>query len=590
MLIEPNSTIILLSGVPIDPSYENTVYFENTTQQYAYFAGTGSSFGKTVLEDYSYLRKTRNQIKVEMPVLTARLYNYMMFRNISFEGKWFYAFITEIEYINNVTALITYSIDLIQTWLCDYDFNQCVIEREHTKTDNIGNHIIDEGLDTGEYVYRNNNWYGADPVIVVARTVTWDNSTQKYVAVAGSVNDGREAVSATTEGDYYKAVNFIIAYPDQAGDPSDPQPGTVAALNRIIENMTNRNKIDGIVSMFMADKRAFVNDPNTGKPYGFTRISVSQPKINNDYYIGTHKVRNKKLMCYPYNFIQVSNLVGDVVDYKWEFFTSAPDTVYFDRWGNISLNPGVILYPLNYKGLAENMEEIVTLNNFPQCSYNNDTYKAWLAQNRGMLTAGAIGAVASTAMGISNIAGGSGMVSTATNYANAGLMNTANASRATLMGTAQQASGIGQLMGGLGGAMAILGKVYDHSTLPPTQHGSGNGDLMYQARNCGFLVSNKTITKDYADKIDAFFTMYGYKVNRVGLPELHNRACYTYVKTVGCNIKPKAQQGFFEVPADDTIKIEAIYDKGIRFWDKSATFGSFDWDVNNNIPINLGGA
>ena len=36
-LIEPNSRIDFLRGVPFDPSYENTMYFDNINQQVSYF-------------------------------------------------------------------------------------------------------------------------------------------------------------------------------------------------------------------------------------------------------------------------------------------------------------------------------------------------------------------------------------------------------------------------------------------------------------------------------------------------------------------------------------------------------------------------
>ena len=36
-LIEPNSRIEFLTGIPFDPSYENTMYFDDLTAQNTYF-------------------------------------------------------------------------------------------------------------------------------------------------------------------------------------------------------------------------------------------------------------------------------------------------------------------------------------------------------------------------------------------------------------------------------------------------------------------------------------------------------------------------------------------------------------------------
>lgn len=42
--------------------------------------------------------------------------NYLAFQNTSFGSKWFYAFITSVEYVNNITSEITFEIDVLQTY------------------------------------------------------------------------------------------------------------------------------------------------------------------------------------------------------------------------------------------------------------------------------------------------------------------------------------------------------------------------------------------------------------------------------------------------------------------------------------------
>ena len=69
-----------------------------------------------------------------------------MFQNTSFGIKWFYAFITNVEYINNETSEITIEIDVMQTWHFDYTVNQCFVEREMAATDDIGGNLVPETL------------------------------------------------------------------------------------------------------------------------------------------------------------------------------------------------------------------------------------------------------------------------------------------------------------------------------------------------------------------------------------------------------------------------------------------------------------
>ena len=148
MYIEPNTTIRLLRNIKIDNSYENTIYFSSKSAQYNYFVGKT----KYVLDYNSYQRHSKGRMRIQL--LADNIYdcNYMMFQNSSYNNKWFYAFITNVEYINNVTSEITYEIDVMQTWFLDCTLGVSYVEREHTVTDEIGEHINPEPVDTGDFV------------------------------------------------------------------------------------------------------------------------------------------------------------------------------------------------------------------------------------------------------------------------------------------------------------------------------------------------------------------------------------------------------------------------------------------------------
>ena len=57
-------------------------------------------------------------------------YNYVMYQNTHYSNKWFYAFITGMEYLNDNTTKITIVTDPFQTWQFDITFKQCFVERE----------------------------------------------------------------------------------------------------------------------------------------------------------------------------------------------------------------------------------------------------------------------------------------------------------------------------------------------------------------------------------------------------------------------------------------------------------------------------
>ena len=150
--IEPNSTIKLLTNCPLDNTYDHTIYFTSASAQTSYF----ESLTKYAYLEYSYVRHNRT-LKVQAPV-GANLYdcNYVMFQNSAFGAKWFYAFIKGVEYVNNGVSQIEFQIDIMQTWLFDYQLEECFVEREHSATDAIGDNIVPENLELGDEVVANN--------------------------------------------------------------------------------------------------------------------------------------------------------------------------------------------------------------------------------------------------------------------------------------------------------------------------------------------------------------------------------------------------------------------------------------------------
>ena len=149
MYIVPNTNVKILHNVPLENTYDHTLYFANATAQYNYFA----SMVKKNCVNYTYQRVNKGTMRVEGKADNYYDCNYLMFQNTSFGTKWFYAFINSVEYINNETTEITFEIDVIQTWLFDAHVEECFIERQHSLSDAIGDNIVPETVNCGEYVF-----------------------------------------------------------------------------------------------------------------------------------------------------------------------------------------------------------------------------------------------------------------------------------------------------------------------------------------------------------------------------------------------------------------------------------------------------
>ena len=68
--------------------------------------------------------------------------------------------------------------------------------------------------------------------------------------------------------------------------------------------------------------------------------------------------------------------------------------------------------------------------------------------------------------------------------------------------------------------------------------------------------------------IDDFWTMYGYPMRRVTVPNVRARSEYTYIKTIGCFVKGGA-------PAADLQEIASYFDNGITFWVNPSNVGNY---------------
>lgn len=535
--IEPNTRIEFLRGVPLEPGYENTLYFDTLAQQDAYF------YGKLALaiNRASYQREERGWLKVswsaaenDNPVI-ATLYNisYMRFKNTNFENKWFYAFVDAVEYVNNNTVRIKYHLDVMQTWAFDYAFNQCMIEREHTETDYIGENTIPENFELGDYIFDNAQEFNYEPTAVVVTAGDFGGTYGSGVVVPG----------LSTKGDWFSGVHF---YPF----PLHVQQ-QVDALNQMLEDAyTDRDKLNTIIAVFVMPN-SFITPQFP--PQEFTESVITASQVGG-YMLGDYPCRNAKLLTYPYNLLYVTNYQGGHMELHFEYF-SDPTNCKLKVWGNMSVNPALILYPNNYKTTGDNFDEMIECTGFPMCAWANDAYKAWVAQNAGTLAAGAYAIVSQGLTGAGRTLFG----------LRAGSLN-------------EVSGGTRQMMGAYTAAAAMVGQVRDHSVAPPTSHGNGNGNVQYQAGKMTFMWCHKHIRPEYAAIIDNFFDMYGYATHRVGYPRRNVRPCYTFVKTVDCSMDGN-------VPVEDLRTIESIFNKGVRFWKSTAVFGVFDNAVNNNAPI-----
>lgn len=564
MIIIPSSTpgsrLRIMTGINLDNTYEHTIFWDkkepgfegDVTSQIGWFLHSD----RNVLGDYdeyTYVKGT-NSIKVNDAFSKLYTANYMMFKNTNHENKWYFAFVINVEYVNEETTIITYEIDVMQTFHFDYVLNQCFIDREHVKYDGsapAGEEWLttplftEEGLEIGPYRARN----------IIAAGIMQQGAA---ICIASTINyDGTDVTGGLYAGIYsgLRILKFTSA----------------ANVNAFIQQVVTANKQDSIVSIFMMPNLYF-------REMGESLVAHTVDIPGNTNF-GGYEPKNYKLFTWPYNILHVENLQGSCGDFRYEHFGLVDGKCRFVVMGTTNPDPEIFTYPKNYENEADAYSHGLSIKCFPQCSYITDTYKAWLAQNASSLSvqmmanslSGPGKIYGAWIEGADNISEGTGFLDTISRMFSFGknmkdtLLN---------LNTYDKAGLLNNPLGGQSAYIAtqkLLAQKRDISTLPPQAKGQSGSNILFSWGDLDFRYKQLSITPYYAQQIDNYFQMFGYKSGLVKVPNRDIRPYFTYTKTVNCLIDGN-------LPASFDEKIRSIYNKGITFWQRYAQIGNYDVD------------
>lgn len=640
--ISPSTTVKILRGCPLDSGYKNTIHFDDADEQEEYFAsivkpnGGGYTYALT---DRTFQRKDAGTLKVQIPVEYLYDCNYLMFDNDRYINKWFYAFIDRVEYSNENCSIIYYTIDVMQTWMFDYELGACMVEREHTITDNIGDNLLPEDLDVGEMIcthYSKITDLSTNLAIVVATTLLPQSA---YVPVEYPYPPGDTPTVDSSEsfgallGNELSGVAYY-AYP--LNDES-----TFAKLTYLFTAAKYKGKTDEIFSVFTMP---FVMlDTVTKQPIGRGIYPVYQIKSANytgsdvdiptgcvDYAFSYtesfnglqgYSPKNNKLFTYPYYYLDVHDNEGNHATYKFERFQNKTRPSFIFQ-SAVSQDYSILAVPLQYKSQLYNYEESCSISGFPLGSWRYDTFQNWLGQHgtelavRGIssallatyvtgnplagLTSGIGSTFSSASMGAM---GGSTVVPSMTSIVPASRGGSVIPSPFPISidqwlpkGGNEPAGGhIYMKRRGAYGALSALQSLSYAIHQPDQLRGNIGGGLTTFGNGLKtFIFETKSITADQAKPFDDYFSMYGYRIAQVKVPNVEKyksswsslRPYWNYIKTVNCVVKPiVSTTSINSVPAEDAGLIEEIYNNGITFWTDPDEVDEY-LDSNGNMRDN----
>ena len=524
MAITPDTTIKLLK-VPIEIDNFNQLTFASKEAQYNYF----NSCPQLEADDLYYQRKD-NYISFPAHIDDILQYNYVMYQNSNYSNKWFYAFITNMVYENDGTTNIFIETDVFQTWQFDIIYKASFIEREHVNDDTIGKNTIPENLNVGEVIEESYDEYlmGTPDPLFPDEDLYYFAIESTYNPITNEDFTGSKKINGNLFGSY------IFCFGTESVD--------LTYIKNFLADMSSQSKIDSVLNFYILPKKLVdtitttrLHKGSTLGDYYLDYLNSSNESVTDSKNITkTHSfsgitIKNNKCFCYPYNYLLVSNNVGNHNIYKYEEFSDT--TANFEIEMAVSIGASVRIEPKNYKNIAKNYDESLGLAKYPTASWSSDAFTNWLTSQAVNITTSLISSLTNSLI-TKNITNTAGNIS------------------------------------------SLIGEFYQASLLPSITGGNNNGDVNFSSKCNKFSFHHMRSKNEYMKQIDDYFSMYGYKINNVKLPNISGRTNWNYVKLVNANIEGN-------IPQLDLQKIKEIFNQGVTLWHNPSTF--LDYTQSNAI-------
>lgn len=570
-VLRPISEIRLYKCPALSPTYRDSYYFKGADAdarkraQEAFFNGLNAK----TLNESQVTRISNNQVKVPYPVAELREYNYMAIVNQKYNettggspsDRIYYCFIMNVEYVSNMCTLITFEVDVIQTYITDAGVRESFVERCHADTDVIYSHRETEKFSVSNYTvdaqYTEKIGFYVIVGIASGTVYSTDGGTTTQTAQPHTYQLGGWKGTNTPQG-IYSGVEYLCF----DVSPYATNPRSTLYLKNLINYLQTQGKIDAITDMYMIPKYGYsdvtlddkIKDVATSLSMNFDLTTVEPAVSGTPTTLSGYTPKNKKLYNYPFCYLKVINNRGESLDLKWEEFSSLSGKKLLCM-GNWYGSGQMFVMPKNYEGVLNNEPNklySLSLRNYPVCTYTKDSYKEWKAQKMGAETLGATfnavgGAVAGIgALAINPIAGGLMLMSAG-----------------------------GSIVKNFGG---IIADDLEASKKPNlVQNNNIEAESSLSQNMFGFTAMRYSLSAPEAEEIDNYFTMFGYaynkKMNVRTYLENSLRPRFRYIKTSGFNV-----QGNF--PAEYKLKFNEVFNNGITFWNTNATVGEYD---NNEL-------
>jgi hypothetical protein len=587
------TNIRLMTGVPFSNDYKNTRWFDTLSAQTNYFLNKPTTYTNS---EHTFQRiEGRHFIAVNKSIDELWGTNYLMFQNTNYNSKWFYAFVTKLEYVQRNTTYVHFQIDVLQTWKFEMNFKPSFVVREHCKLWNDDGtpviNTIDEGLNYGtEY-----------DTVSVTNYKPLDDLLFLVIVSKETLHFDPKAITPTFNGMPQPLSYYIHPFRLVGGQPIlqiDGQERTISDITEALRGiMSLEPAVNNVISLYVTDYIGRYTDYQGGllnlDGDGFQAVQIAD---NTNVIVNTIYVKNinqydsitadlgdkyngfdnssdeSKLLMYPYTVTIIDDLKGNRTEIKNEYINGKNLTLRVK--GSMGTSHKVSYSVDNYLThptlpfddmMKVTLEKALISNNPNDISIISDYLSAYIQGNRnqidnqksaimwngtvGTLTAGLVGTAQSMHFGK-----GASVYANPVGVASAGV---------------EMVKSVGDAVIEMQGLQAKQRDI-DNTPAQLVKMG-GNSAFDFGNGYSGIYVIKKQVKPEYRKKLQDFFNMFGYKVNEVKIPNFHTRSNWNYVQTNNCNI-------IASINNEDLVELKNVFDRGITFWHTD--------DVGNYALIN----
>lgn len=308
-----NCTVKVYRGVPLVKGGTEVLYLSGGSAE-----GVLGGYAIRTYTNYYYTREDEGKIQVDDDIINLEGANYVGFQNLSHGGKWYFGFIDHLRYINDSTTEIHFTIDPFTTFVGDcVEGDFCYVIRNTVKTDTRGMWLTDDYL----------------PKVSKSRWATGNSAT---VFLANCNTPILYFVCKDTIGTYLTAGNVSTGVQVLVG-------ATQTDINDILEK-------SGLILGCYLVPSYWASTPICVADFGTTLVT----SINN---VGTFT--HNKVKTGVYNKVSLKTTQATKY-YEVEDFAD-PTSIQFKVLKLMIPSPALHIYPVNYRGMAHNLSEGLTM-------------------------------------------------------------------------------------------------------------------------------------------------------------------------------------------------------------------------------------